>query len=285
MKLYSGIDLHSNNHVLTIIDEHDKKIYERRLPNKLETTLACLASFQQDITGIAVESTYNWYWLVDGLMDAGYTLHLVNTTAVKQYDGKKFTNDQHDAFHLAHLLRLGILPTGYIYPKAQRAIRDLLRKRSMLVRHQTAHTLSAQSLHTRMTGRTATSRVLQGQHAESIYLPSLDDANRQLEMQANLRMIRALHHQIVVIEKVVMRQMQLTPAYTGLKQVPGIGDILGLTIALETGDIHRFSNARQYASYCRTVKSTKESNGELKGSEPFNRSIRPTTPSLTYFRF
>ena len=73
-------------------------------------------------------------------MDAGYTLHLVNTSAVKQYEGKKFTNDQHDAFHLAHLLRLGILPTGYIYPKEQHAVRDLLRKRSLLVRHQTAHT-------------------------------------------------------------------------------------------------------------------------------------------------
>lgn len=265
MKLYSGIDLHSNNHVLTIIDEHDQKVFERRLPNKLETTLDYLSSFQQDITGIAVESTYNWYWLVDGLMDAGYTLHLVNTTAVKQYDGKKFTNDQHDAFHLAHLLRLGILPTGYIYPKAQRAVRDLLRKRSMLVRHQTAHTLSAQSLHTRMTGRHATCRVLQGTHAESIYLPSLDDANRKLEMQSNLRMIQALHHQIVAIEKAVMRQMQLAPAFVGLKQVPGIGDILGLTIALETGDIHRFANAGQYASYCRTVKSHRESNGKKKG--------------------
>ena len=265
MKLYSGIDLHSNNHVLTIIDEHDQKLFERRLPNKLEATLHCLSTYQQDITGIAVESTYNWYWLVDGLMDAGYPLHLVNTCAVKQYDGKKFTNDQHDAFHLAHLMRLGILPTGYIYPKAQRAVRDLLRKRSMLVRHQTAHTLSAQSLHTRITGRKASTRVIQGVHAESIYLPSLDDANRQLEMQANLRMIQALHQQIVEIEKVVMNQMKLASEFMGLKQVPGIGDILGLTIALETGDVRRFANAGHYASYCRTVRSARESNGKKKG--------------------
>jgi transposase len=265
MKLYSGIDLHSNNHVLTVIDEQDRKIFEQRLPNKLETTLHCLAPYQQDIAGIAVESTYNWYWLVDGLMDAGYTLHLVNTTAVKQYDGKKFTNDQHDAFHLAHLLRLGILPTGYIYPKAQRAVRDLLRKRGMLVRQQTAHTLSAISLHTRLTGRQATTSVIQGPHAESIYLPGLDDANRQLEMKANLHMIQALRQQIVEIEKVVMKQMQLAPEFVGLKQVPGIGNILGLTIALETGDIHRFTNAGHYASYCRAVRSARESNGKKKG--------------------
>lgn len=264
MKLYSGIDLHSNNHVLTIIDETDHKVLERRLPNKLDATLQCLAPYKQTLTGIAVESTYNWYWLVDALMDAGYRLHLVNTTAVKQYDGKKFTNDQHDAFHLAHLLRLGILPTGYIYPKAQRAIRDLLRKRSMLVRHQTAHTLSAQSLHTRLTGRQATTRVLHHSQAEQIYLPGLDDDNRKREMRANLRMIQALQEQIADIEKAVLRQMQLSPAFIGLKQVPGIGDILGLTIALETGDIGRFANAGCYASYCRAVKSTRESNGKKK---------------------
>jgi transposase len=265
MKLYSAIDLHSNNHVLTIIDEQDQKIFEQRLENKLETTLRCLSPYQQSISGIAVESTYNWYWLVDGLMDAGYTLHLVNTSAVKQYEGKKFTNDQHDAFHLAHLLRLGILPTGYIYPKEQRTVRDLLRKRSLLVRHQTAHTLSAKSLHTRMTGRNASSNVIQSEHAEDIYLPSLEDPNRKLEMKANLQMIQALHQQIVAIEKVVLRQMRLAPEFIGLKQVPGIGDILALTIALETGDIHRFANAGHYASYCRAVKSARESNRKKKG--------------------
>jgi transposase len=265
MSLYCGIDLHSNNHVITIIDENDNKLFERRMPNKLETTLNWLSEYQDDVAGIAVESTYNWYWLVDGLMDAGYSLHLVNTSAVKQYEGMKFTNDEHDAFHLAHLMRLGILPTGYIYPKEQRAIRDLLRKRGFLVRHRTAHTLSAQSLHSRMTGRQASCNVIQGDHAESIYLPGLDDANRRLEMKANLRMIQALHHQIVEIEKTVLNQMKLSPEYNGLKQVPGIGNILALTIALETGDISRFPKAGNYASYCRAVKSSRESNRKKKG--------------------
>ena len=89
MKLYSAIDLHSTNHVLTIIDEQDQKVFERRLINKLELTLKALEPYQQALTGIAVESTYNWYWLVDGLMEAGYPLLLVNTTAVKQYEGMK----------------------------------------------------------------------------------------------------------------------------------------------------------------------------------------------------
>jgi len=265
MKLYCGIDLHSNNHVITIIDEHDQILFERRMPNKLETTLQCLLPYQEELTGIAVESTYNWYWLVDGLMEAGYPLQLVNTAAVKQYEGIKFTNDESDAFHLAHLMRLGILPTGYIYPKAQRAIRDLLRKRCFLVHQRTALTLSAQSLHARITGRQASCNVIQGDNAERIYLSSYEDTNHKLEMQSNLRMIKALQQQIIAIEKVVMKQMKLSAEFQGLKQVPGIGNILALTIALETGAIHRFAKAGNYASYCRAVTSRRESNGKKKG--------------------
>lgn len=265
MKLYSAIDLHSNNHVLTVINEKDEKVFEQRLPNKLEATLEALAPLKKKIQGIAVESTYNWYWLVDGLMEVDYSVHLVNTAAVKQYEGKKFTNDKHDAFWLAHLLRLGILPTGYIYPKEQRAVRDLLRKRSLLVRHQTAHTLSAQSLHSRLTGRQASACVIQGEHAQSIYLSGQNDTNRCLEMQTSLQIIQALRGQIAMIEKIVLNQVKLDPMFLGLKQVPGIGDILGLTIMLETGEINRFSSAGHYASYCRAVKSLKTSNGKKKG--------------------
>ena len=127
MKLYCGIDLHSNNHYLTLIDDHDKRILEKRLPNDLSQTLITLKPYQEKITAIAVESTFNWYWLVDGLMDAGYSLKLVNTAKARQYEGLKHTDDPYDAFWLAQQMRLGILPTGYIYPKAERAVRDLLR--------------------------------------------------------------------------------------------------------------------------------------------------------------
>ncbi|MFD2274365.1 transposase [Undibacterium arcticum] len=80
-----------------------------------------------------MESTYNWYWLVDGLIDAGYSLHLANTTAIKQYDGLKHRGDESDARHLAHILRLGLLPEGHIMPQPMRTVRDLARKRMQLV--------------------------------------------------------------------------------------------------------------------------------------------------------
>jgi transposase len=133
MKLYGGMDLHSTNVVTQLINEEDKVVYRKKQSCELEQILKGLEPFQDSIDGIAVESTYNWYWLVDGLMAAGYRVHLVNTAAVKQYEGLKYTDDDTDAFWLAHLLRLGLLPTGYIYPKQSRAVRDLLRKRGQLV--------------------------------------------------------------------------------------------------------------------------------------------------------
>lgn len=83
MKLYAGIDLHSNNSVIDLLDKKDKVIYDKRLPNELPTILSALSPYQAQIQSIAIESTFNWYWLVDGLMDAGYCVHLVNTAAVQ----------------------------------------------------------------------------------------------------------------------------------------------------------------------------------------------------------
>lgn len=117
MKLYAGMDLHSTNVVTQVIDENDQLRYRKKQSCDLEAILKGLAPFQDRIESIAVKSTYNWYWLVDGLMAAGYRVHLVNTAAVKQYEGLKHSDDDTDAFHLAHLLRLRLLPTGYIYPK------------------------------------------------------------------------------------------------------------------------------------------------------------------------
>jgi transposase len=84
MKLYGGIDLHSNNSVIALLDETDNVVYQRCLPNDLTLMLAELAPFTPAIAGLVVESTHNWYWLVDGLMAAGYRMHLANTAAIVQ---------------------------------------------------------------------------------------------------------------------------------------------------------------------------------------------------------
>jgi len=264
MKTYCGIDLHSNNSVMVVIDDSDTILLERKLSNELGAVLDALSSIREPISGIAVESTYNWYWLVDGLQEAGYTLHLVNTAAVKQYDGLKYSDDKYDAFHLAHLLRLGILPTGYIYPKKERAVRDLLRKRLQLVQQRTTHVLSIQNQLTRNTGRQYKANKIK-KLTTSVVKRLIKDDNIQIAILSNVTILNVLSAQIKVIEKRVLQQIELKPEFQKLQQIPGIGIIIAMTIMLETGDINRFEKVGNYSSYCRCVNSKRLSNGKQKG--------------------
>lgn len=113
MGCYVGIDLHATNSVLVVVDEEDRVLYQKRLRNELALILAALEPYQSTLQGIAVESTYNWYWLVDGLMDANYTEHLAHAPALPQYSGFKHADDRHDARWLAHLLRLFYLTATF----------------------------------------------------------------------------------------------------------------------------------------------------------------------------
>lgn len=264
MKLYCGIDLHSNNSVIVILDEEDKVIYQRKLSNQLAVILQQLAVFKDSIIAIAIESTFNWYWLVDGLQAEGYQVKLVNTAAVQTYSGLKHTDDKDDARWLAHLMRLGILPTGYIYPKKERAIRDLLRKRSQLVRQCTANILSAQNILIRNTNVSISGNKLKTMELSELD-SLLDDPNTLLAIRSNIMIIKSLQSGIKAIEKSVLNQMKLRPEFIQLLTVNGIGHILGLTIMLETGAISRFNKVGNYSSYCRCVKSERLSNGKKKG--------------------
>ena len=265
MKLYCGIDLHSNNSVVVLIDDRDRVVYSKRLPNDLTVILSELKPFSSDISGIAVESTFNWYWLVDGLMSAGYKLHLVNTAAVIQYKGLKYADDCHDARWLAHLLRLGILPEGYIYPREERPVRDLLRKRGQMVQQRTRNLLSIKSLIARSAGLR-----IDGYSTKKLTEKDLDtllpDPDVALAAKSNLRVYQCLEGEVRNLEEVVLKRAELRPEYELLLTVDGIGKILALTIMLEVGDIGRFPTAGKFASYCRCVRSERISNKKKKGS-------------------
>jgi transposase len=97
------------------------------------------------------------------------------------------------------------------------------------------------------------------------YLVEVEEENIRLAMESNHRVIRALDEQIKQIECRVRKQVKLKPEYELLLTVDGIGDILGLTIMLETGDIGRFKEVGNYASYCRCVDSQYRSNDKKKG--------------------
>jgi transposase len=264
MRLYGAIDLHSNNSFIVLLDEIDRVVFQTRCPNELSVILTYLSPYQSYIQGMAVESTFNWYWLVDGLMEAGYKVHLVNTAAVQQYEGLKFTQDAHDARWLAHLLRLGILPEGYIYPVETRGVRDLLRKRSQLVRQRTAQLLSIQNLMSRNTGQMIKGGIIKEWTLKEVD-QRLSDPNLALAVKSNLSVMHMFNQQIDKLEKTVQTQVRVRPEFKPLLTVHGIGPILGLTIMLETGDIRRFKQVGNFSSYCRCVESKRLSNGKKKG--------------------
>jgi transposase len=265
MKLYSGIDLHSTNSYLAIIDETGKRIFKEKLPNAIETITERLSLYSGTLEGVVVESTYNWYWLVDGLMAEGFTVHLANPAAIQKYSGLKHADDKHDAFWLAEMLRLNILPEGYIYPKEERPIRDLLRKRSHLVRLRSSLLISLQNIITRNCGakmKTNDIRRLRENRVQPLLAYNEDLA---FAGQVSKDSIDFLTRQIRAIETFIERKLELRGAYKNLVTIPGIGKILGLTIMLETGPVQRFEKVGNYASYCRAVSSQWTSNGKAKG--------------------
>jgi transposase len=263
MALYVGIDLHAN-HSVVVLDDQDRVVYHQRLSNCLEQILHQLAPSHASIEGVVVESTYNWYWLVDRLLEAGYRVHLANTAAIQPYDGLHYTDDQSDARRLAHLLRLGVLPEGYIYPKEERAVRDLLRKRNQLVRQKTANLLNIQNLMARNTGTSISGNRIKQLQAEDLERLVPEPA-LALAIRSNLTVMHCLEPQIDILERAVQDRVDVRPAFTRLLTVNGIGDILALTSMLETGDIGRFVTVGDFASYCRCVGSHKVSNGKRKG--------------------
>jgi transposase len=239
-------------------------VASRKLPCELKEVVKFLAPFKKRLEQVAVESTYNWYWLVDGLQALRYPVVLANPAGMAQYSGIKHADDTNDAFFVAELLRLKILPTGHIYDAELRPVRDLLRRRLLLVHQRTALMLSFKSLYTRTTGQEMTLSALKEleiQAAQKLY----DHPANQLIAGMQIQHIEQLTESIGKIEKVVLRSARELPYYSKLETLPGVGKILGMTMTLEVGEIKRFADPGNFASYCRTVEAQRTSNSKKKG--------------------
>lgn len=264
MKIMTGIDLHSNNALCGLMDESGRRLLHKKLPCDLSSILKLLEPYQKRIDTIAVESTFNWYWLVDGLQDHGYHVVLANPAAMQPYSGKKHTDDVSDAYFLAELLRLKLLPTGHVYDRQTRPVRDLLRRRMLLVRQRTTLILSFKSLHERTLGQrvpTYQVKTMKAEQAQACFSHPAD----QLYSTQQVGLMGHFTEAITQLEKHILEVVGTTTTYQRLQTLPGIGKILGLTIALETGPVGRFARAGHFASYCRCVKSVRQSNRKKKG--------------------
>ena len=264
MELYCGIDLHSNNSYLAIKDKERRDVMCRRAKNDLELIKKLLEPYREDMVAVAVESTYNWYWLVDGLADVGYKMKLVNTAKAKSYSGMKYTDDRHDARRVAEMLALGILPEGYIYPREERGIRDYLRRRVFQVEKRTAYLNSIKTIYARSMGEDVSTEEIKRWDVKSIRRIVKDEWVAE-SLAVMIPIIQVQTHLINEIEKKMLVKGKLRDEFSLLLTVPGIGYILALTIMYETGFIGRFPKVGNYGSYCRCVKSEETSNNKKKG--------------------
>jgi transposase len=266
MELYTGFDLHSSNTYVGIIDEDGKRIWKKKLRNDPSLISATLRPFKEDIVGVVVESTYNWYWLVDLLMEEGYLMHLANPSRIQQYSGLKHGDDEDDAFWLAEMLRLHILPEGYIYPKEQRPLRDLLRKRGHLVRLRTSLILSLQNILARNVGAKMKANHIKALRTDHVTPLLACNDDLALAGRVSKDAIDSLTKQIKAIEAVVEKKIDIKRPYDLLLSLPGVGRVLALTIMMETGPIDRFADVGNYVSYCRKVPAARFSNDKKKGT-------------------
>lgn len=266
MKIYVGIDLHSTNSYFAVMNESGERLFHKRIGNNKEKVMNLVSRIETygEISSLVVESTYNWYWLVDFLQENGYEVKLANPSQIIQYTGLKVTTDKSDAYHLAELLRLNLIPECSIYPLEYRSLRDLLRSRGFMVEKRTSFKNSLTTKIARLTGTQ-----LRGEAAMNIDWPELEmmipDKNNLYEIKHLRSHIHSLTNSIKQVEKVVLKQVKAQTDFRYLDTVPGVGNILALTIFLETGNISRFPKSGNYTSYCRLVDSIRTSNGKVKG--------------------
>ena len=263
-KLYAGADLHGNNVFLSLIDGSGKEVYRRRVKASLGAVNEALDPYWPRIEAIGVESTFNWYWLVDGLQAQGRTVRLGNPAKMAAYEGVKRTDDHTDARWLAEQLRLGVFPASYIYPREIRCVRDALRRRQLFVRQRVQAMLSLEGLLARYGVEAPGSYALKKWTKGEIEATGLEPFV-QLQLRTLLGALRDSDQRVKEVEAAVTAFVVPSKNFQRIQQVPGIGIILGMTVVLESGDFTRFSDAGHYASYSRAVQSRRESNGKKKG--------------------
>lgn len=284
MAFYCGIDLSARTSQVCVIDEDISVLVQEKVSNELARITDRIEPYKQALQ-VVVESTFNWYWLVDGLQEAGYDVCLAHPFGLYMITAAKVKTDRRDALALAKLLKAGMIPEAYIYPKKHRPVRDLLRRRNRLVRLRAEEYGSLRLMLLRYGILDHTRNGIRRTIEDDIELWFKDPAI-QVHARQELRRIWLYTEQIRDLEQVIRQAAKNRPEYRLLLLVPGIGDILAVTILYETGEISRFKSARNYSSYCRLVPGIAQSGQSSKrgrGSKQGNHYLKwAFTQAATY---
>jgi transposase len=273
---YCGMDLSARDCQVCVIDEALSLVAQEKVQNDLARILKLIEPFKETLQ-IVVESTFNWYWLVDGPQEAGYKACLAHTLGLSMITGAKVKTDRRDAFALAKLLKAGMIPQAYIYPKDTRPIRDLLRHRSTLVTLRAADYGGLRRLLLRH-GILAHSRNDITQASDDDLEPWFTHPLVRLHGHQALERIAPYPQQITTLETQRLGTVQERSEFHRLLTVPGIGKILALTSLSEIGQIARFQDAREFSSYCRVVPGVAPSGPVSR----LGRHAKQGSPHLTW---
>lgn len=263
---YCGIDLHARSLYLCILNASGETVLHKEIPAKPEPLLKSVSDFPDLIIGI--ECMHCWYWVADFCEQQGIAFILGHALYMRAIHGGKAKNDRIDSFKIASLMRGGNFPLAYVYPREMRATRDLLRRRTNLVRHGAnlkAHVANTTSQHNLPPNRVNLKNV----SAREQLRHTFPDSTVQKMIDLDMAVLECYHRELSQIEWYLEQQAKKhQPVYLNLlRTIPGIGRILALTILYEIGDIQRFDSVQKFASYSRLVKCKAESAGKSYGTQ------------------
>jgi len=266
-QFYCGIDLHATKMYVCIVDAQGETVVHKNIKANREAFDKLFTPFINEDIVVAVESTFNWYWLADHCQDKGLAFVLGHALAMKAIHGGKTKNDKQDSMKIAMLLRGGNLPQAYVYPKKMRAQRDLARRRSYFVRRRAELQTHIRNTASQYNIKLPTGSLRSLCNQEGVAELFADEAAR-LTIETDLSTINSLGGQIRRLERSLQKMAKVNDpqTYYRLKSVPGIGEILALVILYEIGDISRFASVGQFLSYARLVPGCHESGGKKYGS-------------------
>lgn len=261
---YCGIDLGSTHSQVCVIDADDQVLYNKKLRNNIDSFVHLLKDYGAELR-VLVESTFNWDWIVDGLQAHGVHVELAHAFGLAAITNAKVKTDKRDAETLARLLRVDMVPTAYIYPADERGYRDLLRHRIRLIRQRSMLYTKLRTLFYRFDQRQLSQLEMERLTSEQLAEMIPHSAHAFLFSQAQQRIaemqIHIQHTEQIVKQHVQEKRRQEIDL---LKTLPGVADVLAMTILYEIGDIHRFPNVKQFSSYSRVVPGCANSSGKQK---------------------
>lgn len=266
-QFYCGVDLHARSMFTHILDKKGKTVFEEDLPADPEEFLHAIKPFRKNLV-VGCECMFAWYWLGD-LCDAEkIPFVLGHALAMKHISQGKSKSDKIDAAKLAAMLRGGLFPMAYVYPKAKRQTRDLLRRRSFFVRQRSQLIAHIVNTNSQFNLPPLTKKLTYAGNRPVDFVERFTDPSTRLMIQADLNLIDHYDTQIGDLERHLIRTAKVDDPLTFgfLKTVPGIGPILGLTLLYEIDQIDRFPEVGNFLSYSRLVRCEHSSAGKVKGS-------------------